>query len=922
MSTQTPNARRPRWRRWLKWPLRLGAASLLLLGTIAVFPNQTLNPAVRRIGPWAAQRFGWELQIDRLRGAPWSRWELEGLVLRPTSGEGPLRIERLGELHVSLHRWPWGLPSLTDVREVWLRDAAIQVRVGGATEADSEPDEGASFAWEPETWPRLDLDGVALEVHWDQRGRLEVPDLRLGLQAAPNGAASSRQARLRTTGSRWRPQSGEEQPIDVEVELDLTRDRITIRHAEVRPGAGQVRAEGVWPMTRAGQTDAQFALRWQELSLGAWQDLHGVARAEWAPGEWRLPELQAQLGELATVHGEGLAMAWDEGPRWNQMQGQVVVGGANLDEFLQQTFGVRPNDLGRYRVRARLSGERIEVDDAQLTWHPAASPGPVELQGQGHLELFEGDQVRSQPLLNLQGPVELAAGEWTNPQAVRMQWPTTRGAWELRGTFPDWDGALHWQALSIDVSPPDQPAYTAEGNVGVRLDQGALTLETLRLDWTQAEQSLGRLEASGSFGSLRGWSGDASAVPLAWRAEADCPQLFPLAHFVPSLRRIDGNASAAMEGAGTFGAPTWSGSGQVQAASLRFRDGESWSEVEARWTLEQAGRAEADLTATYGGAPVTASASIDWNGDEPQLRADLRSEATPVLRTPDARLRADCELHLEGTPSAGRITGSAKVVYGRLRHQFDLSGKLLTLLENRERGRTEASEPLHLQWSFPQGWTADIDLTTAEPVPVYSDLGKTDIALEAKVVGRSGRIYPEGSLVIGAGKVSLPGSTLAWSQGVLLFPQGGGAPQIEASGSTRLSGHDITLAVRGDLLQPTLELSSVPYRPQYDLLVLLLTGSLPGGNDLSRATQSLSVYLAKDLLRRWLGSEPSEEEGLLDRLEITTGREVSESGLGTLEAMFRVTGESSQEGRALWITAERDRYEDMNFGLRWVLRPR
>jgi hypothetical protein len=103
---------------------------------------------------------------------------------------------------------------------------------------------------------------------------------------------------------------------------------------------------------------------------------------------------------------------------------------------------------------------------------------------------------------------------------------------------------------------------------------------------------------------------------------------------------------------------------------------------------------------------------------------------------------------------------------------------------------------------------------------------------------------------------------------------------------------------------------------------LLLTGEVPQGRDWSRTTESLSLYLAKDVLKRWLGSDGGDGEGLFDRFEFTTGREVSESGLGTLEAMFRLNGDPSGQGKALWITAERDRYEYVNFGLRFVLSPR
>jgi hypothetical protein len=215
-----------------------------------------------------------------------------------------------------------------------------------------------------------------------------------------------------------------------------------------------------------------------------------------------------------------------------------------------------------------------------------------------------------------------------------------------------------------------------------------------------------------------------------------------------------------------------------------------------------------------------------------------------------------------------------------------------------------------------------VGLHTRSPLDLISDLGRSAIEIEGLLIGHAGRMYPEGTIVLNGGRISLPGSTLVWKQGVVLLPKGGGPPTIEALGTTRLSGHDVSLRIHGPLSDPLLDLNSTPQRADYDLLILLLTGELPQGRDWSRTTESLSIYLAKDVLKRWLGSDGGDGEGLFDRFEFNMGREVSESGLGTMEAMFRLNGESSGQGKALWITAERDRYEDMNFGLRFVLRPR
>ena len=905
----------------------------MLLGAVWAFPDQTLNPALRRIAPWAAKQYGWDLAIGSLHGAPWDRWTWKDVSLVPSEGQanpGPLRIDRIAELQVTWARVPRGLPQPADFREIWLRDGACTLRLA-APPPNAEPSPSRTFPWAPSSWPRIDVDGLALRVEQVGQGTFSTPHLRLGLQKAAPNAAGPRKVVLRMQDGRWVPAQGPTQELAAQAEIQLFEDRVAFQTLRLEQGSGWLQAKGAWPIEATRLESAEWSLQWQDLAWQDWNQLSGSARGAWEGHGWSLAELQAQLGDAVTLYGEDGFLPWDGGPRIAEARGSLVVGGERLDDLLAQikpdpSEGDSGMDLGRFRLRASLSQGRVDLADASVVWHPAAFPSPVTIEATGSLDWPDPRSgtanAPKQAGLDLVGRWHLEAGQRATEEGVRMTWPSTEGRWSLRGRDPDWEGELLVEDLLFQVQPPDRASYDAQGQLRMALDEKGVRLEALRLDWTQDERSLGSIEGNGTFGSLQAWRSDPAKVPLHWNVRADCPELFPLAHFVPAIRRIEGSAQVDFQGSGTWEQPDWEGQGTIEAQSMRLTRGESWSDLQATLRLDRSQTATLQGNAHYGGGPVTATGTLDWTQAEPSLTAEVQAEGVPVLRTPDARLRADASLTLQGTPGAGHVAGQASVVYGRLRHQFDLSGKLLELLEERQRGSETPGEPIEWSWAFPAGWTAEIDLNTAQPVPVFSDLGQTNIRLDGRLVGRSGSMHPEGSLAIGSGKVALPGSTLTWKQGFLLFPQDGGPPRIEASGETRLAGHDITLSVRGDLLQPTLELSSIPFRPQYDLLVLLLTGSLPGNNDLSRATQSLSVYLAKDLLRRWLGSEPSEEEGLLDRLEITTGREVSESGLGTLEAMFRLSEQAAKERRALWITAERDRFEDMNFGLRWTWRPR
>ena len=76
------------------------------------------------------------------------------------------------------------------------------------------------------------------------------------------------------------------------------------------------------------------------------------------------------------------------------------------------------------------------------------------------------------------------------------------------------------------------------------------------------------------------------------------------------------------------------------------------------------------------------------------------------------------------------------------------------------------------------------------------------------------------------------------------------------------------------------------------------------------------------LAAKWVGNGGlrEDEESFLDRLEIVSGQDVSKSGVTTLEATYRWIEGIRRANDALLFVAERDVYEEYNFGLRLVFR--
>lgn len=106
----------------------------------------------------------------------------------------------------------------------------------------------------------------------------------------------------------------------------------------------------------------------------------------------------------------------------------------------------------------------------------------------------------------------------------------------------------------------------------------------------------------------------------------------------------------------------------------------------------------------------------------------------------------------------------------------------------------------------------------------------------------------------------------------------------------------------------------------------MLSGQPPTqGAGIEAAGQSVALYVAKDLVRGWFSSggfEDEDKKSFLDRLQVTTGRDVSRTGTLTIEATYLLREGLARKRDAIYVVLERDSYEDYGLGLRFVLRLR
>ena len=106
------------------------------------------------------------------------------------------------------------------------------------------------------------------------------------------------------------------------------------------------------------------------------------------------------------------------------------------------------------------------------------------------------------------------------------------------------------------------------------------------------------------------------------------------------------------------------------------------------------------------------------------------------------------------------------------------------------------------------------------------------------------------------------------------------------------------------------------------MLLLLLTGQRPTGNrggagsgaEISR----VAIYLGRELLSTLFGMEYTDDESVLDRLQLDIGRDITRQGDETIEARFLLKEGLFRQNDAVYLSAEKDIWDAYNGGLRLV----
>jgi translocation and assembly module TamB len=259
---------------------------------------------------------------------------------------------------------------------------------------------------------------------------------------------------------------------------------------------------------------------------------------------------------------------------------------------------------------------------------------------------------------------------------------------------------------------------------------------------------------------------------------------------------------------------------------------------------------------------------------------------------------------------------------GRLAKYFDLLGTL--------RGSSKPKADMGLQlFSIRQpplsDMVFDVRLNSKNPFTIRNNLARGAVRPELKLTGTGEFPVLAGEIYVDPTRISLPAGRLLFESGVVRFdPNRPDRPTLDLIGTSKMLGYDVTMLVEGPYDEPVVTLSSVPPLSNDELLLLLIAGQQPNADDeeaAQRQSMNVAVFLGKDLMARWFGSDSAEaNESIMERFDIGIGRAVTRSGEETIDAQFRLADDVLRDGDKLYLTGEKDRFDFYNAGLKIVFR--
>ncbi|MEO0650211.1 MAG: translocation/assembly module TamB domain-containing protein, partial [Planctomycetota bacterium] len=685
-----------------------------------------------------------------------------------------------------------------------------------------------------------------------------------------------------------------------------------------------------------------------ELDLGAsWRPLErqvyeggatlgeGSALGSWRDGQFTVEELTQALG-IAELRARGV---FDPGQgerpwaaRVERFELRRSAGGEVGEPLLALSepvaldaalvAGERPGALtldgvagtltvGREPERWRMDAARLDLDLVPAELLPEGLRlGSLD----GRIEWRDGDQARLEADLRA-GAARLSVGEGALVAEgllldVDLGLPSLAG-----GAF---DGTVRASLLGLDTTdlwPADRALAPGRADLALRYGPGGVAVERAAVElpnrlWTTL---------AGSFAPDR--RGFPATLELSGRGELQ--SLGFAARALGELRLAEGRIDLdTLTVDGPVTAPRVGGDGRLADGALRLEGNfPPIRGLQGPFRIEDNRLLIEEWLGQAGSAPLALSGEQRFAGE---WDTDLFLSGSNTLLYRDSRmiLRGDLDLRLAGARLGRRLTGEVQLRNSRYRRDLDLLG----VGGFRPRPTSSARAPIFSVGVEPLASTVlDVAVRNAEddPFRLQTNVLTGTLRPDLTLLGTLGAPRVSGTVVTDPTRLTLADSTVRMPSGLVRFdPSDPESPTVDLRGEARIHSYDVSVAVRGRYDDPTVDVKTVPPLSTDAALALLLVGSLPGVGPQGgiQTDERLELYVSRNLGSQVFGTAGESNESLLARFEAEIGRDISRGGRPTVAVAFRAVDGVLLDRDSLYLTGERDRYEDVNGGLRLLFR--
>lgn len=291
-------------------------------------------------------------------------------------------------------------------------------------------------------------------------------------------------------------------------------------------------------------------------------------------------------------------------------------------------------------------------------------------------------------------------------------------------------------------------------------------------------------------------------------------------------------------------------------------------------------------SARVGGSPVAVDGWIDANDlGEPLWELTAVGERVPLVRTNDLILRSDVNLlckrlTVEDVPE---LSGELNFTQSTLLVEFDPLAPRVESGPSRQPPYFSITTPSIADWKLNVVGKGDAFFRVRSPY--FRALVSANLALQ----GTFKKPELVGALRVASGDILFPSVKMELDSGeAFIEPTRPSEVQLNFSGIAQVSSYVITMEVEQTLDDPSVYFSSTPTLPNSEIIRLLATGGLAGGE-----VGAVGVYLGKGLLGVGAGGVDS---SLADRLTIDVGEAGGRDGGNTFGVRYRLTDRLSLNG--------------------------